>query len=59
MERPQFYGKYREVVTDALDPLGVVILNRRWIENVDPHTVTLKKIIIDMRCQMLKNCLSY
>jgi uncharacterized protein YecE (DUF72 family) len=52
MERSQFYGKYREVVTDTLDPLGAIILNRRWIENVDPQYCDFKK---DHNCYAVSN----
>ena len=29
MEKPRFYGKYRAVVTDALDPLGICRIRAR------------------------------
>jgi uncharacterized membrane protein YdbT with pleckstrin-like domain len=29
LEKPRFYGKYRGVVTDALDPLGICRIRAR------------------------------
>ena len=52
---PNDGGGTQYTFLEAIYNNSAIILNRKWIENIERNTVTLKKTIIAMLFQMGKN----